>query len=135
MRDIEEATVQLTVPCDSKYLGLVRLLVSSVAADANFSYDAIEDLRIVADELTNLAMTAAAPGTVVRIGVFPESKHFVFRGSAVLPSSNETEPPVELDVLAAKIVASLVEHFKIETLNGRLEVSFSVRLPSEPTDG
>lgn len=135
MRDIEEATVQLTVPCDSKYLGLVRLVVSSVAADANFSYDAIEDLRIVADELTNLVMTASAPGALVRIGVFPESEHFVFRGSAVLPTSHEKKTPVELDVLAAKIVASLVDHVHIETLNGRIEVSFSVRLPSGPTDG
>jgi hypothetical protein len=135
MRDIEEATVQLTVPCDSKYLGVVRLLVSSIAADANFSYDAIEDLRIVADELTNLVITAAAPGAVVRIGLFPENEHFVFRGSAVLPALHESETPTELDVLAGKIVASLVEHFQIETLNGHIEVAFSVSAPSGQIDG
>jgi hypothetical protein len=150
MREIEEATVHLTVPNDLKYLGLVRLLVASSAADVHFSYDAIEDLRIVADELIHLVMTAAAPGANVRIGVFPGKELFEFRGSAPLPTSamvpamdgcrggGTSEAPVataELDVLAAQIVAALVDNFQIETIDGRIEVAFSLRCPTGPNDG
>jgi hypothetical protein len=144
MRELEEAPLQLTVPNDPTYLRMVRLIVASAATDLEFSYDAIEDLRIVADELINLVMTVAEPGAAMRIGIFSGPEHFVFRGSARLAPAEEVGKKemlesqgtvVTLDVLAEQIVASLVDSFAIETSNLQIDVAFSVRCPIGPSDG
>ncbi len=144
MHDIEEAPLQLTVPNDASNLRLVRLVVASAAADVEFSYDTVEDLRIVADELITLVMTIATPHTPVKIAIFPGPENFVFRGSARLASADQLRsndpsgnrsPVVELDVLAAQIVASLVDYYGIETNDQQIDVEFSVRCPIGPTDG
>ena len=144
MREIEQATLKLTVPNDPTYLRLVRLVVASSAADLAFSYDAIEDLRIIADELTNLVMMVSVPGSAVNIGIFPGQEFFEFRSSALkstldhagsyTPLENGAEP-IALDLLAAQIVASLVDSYQIESRDGRIEVCFSVRCPIGPPDG
>ncbi len=144
MHELEEAPLQLTVPNDPIYLRLVRLVVASAATDVEFSFDAIEDLRIVADELITLVMTVAAPGTAVRIGIYPGPDHFEFQGSALLANPDQVHnevtsegqhAPVELDVLAAQIVASLVDNFAVKTDKQQVGVAFSVRCPIGPSDG
>ena len=147
MRELDEAPLHLSVPNNPTYLRLVRLVVASCAADVNFSYDAIEDLRIVADELTNLVMMAAAPETPIRFGIFPGKEFFEFRSSALLATlasfeqaGNDAGSAIEhqefrLDVLATQIVASLVDTYEIENRDGRIEVAFSVRCPIGPSDG
>ena len=143
MHELEEAPLQVTIPNDPTYLRMVRLVVASAATDLEFSYDAIEDLRIVADELINLVMAVAQPDTAVRIGIFSGPEHFVFRGTALMANaevgSNETVGPqgtvVTLDVLAGQIVESLVDSFQIETHDHEINVAFSVRCPIRPSDG
>jgi hypothetical protein len=128
MRDLLEATVQLTVPNDPKYLRLVRLVVASTATDANFSYDAIEDLRIVADELVNHVMTASDPNATIEIGIFPAADRFAFQSSGSLQAQHD-QPPISLDVLAAQIVNSLVDSYDISVREGRIQASFAARIP------
>jgi hypothetical protein len=144
MRELEEAPLHLTIPNDPTYLRMVRLVVASAAADVEFSYDAIEDLRIVADELINLVMTVAAPGAAVRIGIFPGPEDFQFRGSAPMSLAPEAgnEVTVEshgtvvaLDLLAGQIVGSLVDNYSIDSRDQRIDVAFSVRCPIGPSDG
>ncbi len=42
--------VTLTVPVDAKYISLARLVAAGVAARANLSIDAVEDLKIAVSE-------------------------------------------------------------------------------------
>ena len=54
--------VTLSVPAQPSYLRLVRLVVASMAADAGFDFETVEDLRIAADELINTVMSVTVPG-------------------------------------------------------------------------
>lgn len=60
------ATVQLSVPADVSYLGVVRTLTASLAARCTLTLDEIEDLRIAVDEACALLMPRAAPGSALK---------------------------------------------------------------------
>jgi serine/threonine-protein kinase RsbW len=50
--------VELRVPPDARYVGLVRLVVTTAARQSGMSNDRIEDLKIAVSEATANAMTA-----------------------------------------------------------------------------
>ena len=54
--------VELRVPPDARYVGLVRLVVTTAARQSGMSNDRIEDLKIAVSEATANAMNAHASG-------------------------------------------------------------------------
>ena len=69
MSTANAAPVVLSVPAQPSSLRLVRLVVASMAADAGFDFDTVEDLRIAADELINTVMSVTATDGSVSIEV------------------------------------------------------------------
>lgn len=56
---------QLRIPAEPRSLRLARLVVAGVAADAGFTVDEVEDLRVAVDEACAAVMaTGATPGHV-----------------------------------------------------------------------
>ena len=55
--------VELTVPADPAYLGLLRTVIASLAAGRDFTLDQIDDLRIAVDEAGALLLPHAAPAS------------------------------------------------------------------------
>ena len=54
--------VQLRMPADSAYVGVLRTATAGLAARRDFTLDEIEDLRIAVDEMSALLLTQVRAG-------------------------------------------------------------------------
>ena len=115
--------VTLTVPAEPSVVRIVRLIVSSLAADLNFDVDEIEDLRIAADELLSTLITGASVGNPVRVTFSNEGGVVALRAS-----TQASRPgPIALDPLASQIVAALVDSFDLNYSESTITVGFRSR--------
>jgi anti-sigma regulatory factor (Ser/Thr protein kinase) len=97
----EDTSVVVTVPGQAAQAALLRLLVSSLAADTGCSIDEIDDLRLAVSEVFNAYVAAGA--VRVSLAVTPD------RGSIQLQFDTEVTEPDPLDELAAAIMSSVVD--------------------------
>lgn len=110
----ESDTVEIRVPIRAEFASTVRVLVASLAADAEFSVDEIDDLRLAVSEVfaslqvgvdgdtdsdayARFEIDTSGPGLTVVVSAV---------GVAV-----ESEAMFELDDLALSIVAAAVDEF------------------------
>lgn len=119
MTRVDEAQVTLTIPAETAYVRLVRLVVASSASDLGYAYDGVEDLRIVADEAANLAIGACRQGGAVRVGISA-----VDGAIAVGMECPTDSDHVEFDPLASQIVSALTTTFTVSNIDGELRVFF-----------
>lgn len=119
MTRVDEAAVKLTIPAEPAYVRLVRLVVASCASDLGYSYERVEDLRIVADEAANLAIGACRPGEPVRIGIFA-----VDSALAVSMECATDEDHTEFDPLASQIISALTTSCTVSLVDKELRVNF-----------
>lgn len=105
-----DGAVELRVPARSASAFTVRLVAASVAADAAFTVDDVEDVRLAVNEVFTCAVAGngSHPGTVVvRFDVSPSEL-------VVELSVADGLAPIELDDLAGSIIRSAVDDVRIE---------------------
>lgn len=119
MSRVDEAAVTLTIPSDPAYVRLVRLVAASTASDLGYSYEAVEDLRIAADEAANLAISASRAGGSVRIGISG-----VDHAMAVAMECTTDQTDADFDPLASQIVAALTTSCEVTIVDGELRIFF-----------
>ena len=119
MKRVDQAQVTLTIPADPSYVRLVRLVVASSASDLGYSYESVEDLRIVADEAANLAISVCRHGGSVRVGIFGGDGAIAV--GLECPTDNDH---VEFDPLAAQIVTALTTSCTVSSIDRELRVFF-----------
>lgn len=114
--DLGAPQVELTVPCAPEYLAMIRLVASSVATSAGMDIDDIDDLRIAADELCYLLMSASAEDRDIHMRftlstgrVVMEGKRSGWPEGGVLPGASD---------LMVKILAQVVDDFEITGADG-----------------
>ena len=130
MHPTPAAPVILVVPADPAFVRIVRLVVSSVAADLEFDLDEIDDLRIVADELVNAVMAAAGANAAVRVTIAVVDSALTVEASAASAASSRlasSEPG--LDPLAAQIVTGIVESFAFDVVGDSVVAGFRSHPP------
>lgn len=124
--------VVLTIPANSSYLRLVRLVVASMGADAAFDIEAVEDLRIAADELVTAVLSAAQPDGSIAVelllqdGVLSLSARTM---GAEVPGAIPDDMQLALDPLATHILTELVDEHEFKRVGGEFRVSFSKAVP------
>ena len=119
MKRVDQAQVTLTIPADPSYVRLVRLVVASSASDLGYSYESVEDLRIVADEAANLAISVCRQGGAVRVGIFGGD------GAIAVGLECPTDKDhAEFDPLAAQIVTALTTSCTLSSIDRELRVFF-----------
>lgn len=125
--------VVLTIPASSSYLRLVRLVVASMGADAAFDIEAVEDLRIAADELVTAVLAAARPEgsiaveLVLRNGALSLSAQTMGGDAAGAATSDDGQ--LALDPLAAHILTELVDEHAFGRVGKEFRGSFSKVVP------
>ncbi len=124
---IENPAVVLLIPNDRSFLRVVRLVVASLAADLDFDYEEIEDLRTAADELVNLVMSGSQPHGNIRLDVFLAERAMVVRSSGDAVHDGVVD---SLDPLGLYVVRAIVDSFDVVVREGRLEAGFQTGPPA-----
>src|SRR4029078_3911820 len=99
---------EVIVPLRTKYAATVRMIAASLGADAGFSVDEIDDLRLGLDEVFSLLADRHA-GERVRTTFRVDGRQV--SASLMLESSGID---VEPDELAANILRSGVDRFEVQ---------------------
>jgi hypothetical protein len=101
-----ENLVEVRVPAAARAAATLRLLAASLAADAGFSFDDIDDIRLALNELFTSCASVDAPGERIIVVMGVTSDRF----TAEL-SLESGRPAAPLDELAVRIVASVTDSF------------------------
>lgn len=112
----EEVTA--TFPASPKYLRTARLLATAMASAAGFDVEALEDIRIVVDELLSAALEVARGPLEIVIGTRPGECRY----SGSVPCDS---PPLPFDPLRSVIVTSLSDAHHFALAEGRLSFGFT----------
>ena len=130
--------IVLAFPAWRTNLRIARMAVSSVAADAGFGLEDIEDLRVAVTELCGALLGPAADeavddsdGDLGRI----ELRFRVDAGDVVLLGRRDPAPgpAPDLDPIARELLAVITDHHVLEAVDGRW--SFSLRKGPTPGSG
>ncbi len=128
-----EDEILLAFPAWRTNLRIARLAVSSVAADAGFGLEDIEDLQVAVTELCGVLLGPAATDHdgFGRI----ELRLRVDAGDVELDGRRDPAPgPIpDLDPIARELLAVITDHHTLEAVDGRW--SFSLRKGPTPGSG
>lgn len=103
-------TIDLAVPAEPEYVGLIRSTAAHVAAHANLTVDAIDDLRLAVDEAFSV-LIAHKPETGVvsiRFTIGSEQLDIEFTG----PTGS---PPPDKSSFAWTVLTALVHEVSAQT--------------------
>ncbi len=119
--------VVVCVPNDPTFLRVIRLVVASLAADLHYNYDEVEDLKIVADEIVHLAMTACDANSVVTLiaTLEPDGLRLLAHGQ-----SDAHSTPGAVDPISMQLVSTLTARMQQTDVEGRYEISVKCHAPN-----
>ena len=132
------ARVDVTVPLRAEFASIARLVAASLGADAGFTVDDIDDLRLAlsevfsalveatrtdADPRVTIGFDASGPGLTVTVAAGGE-------GADGSPSSADQ---ATLDELASSIIRFSVDEFQFEGGAARL-VKYGAEQPADQSD-
>lgn len=106
-------TVEVSVPVRTEYLSTLRTVAAALGADAGFSIDEIDDLRLAISEVVSSFVEIGQ-----RVTPHPDDRIDVVFGTdgdtlAVEITTRRGDFPIELDDLATGILASVVDRCDI----------------------
>lgn len=105
--------VRLALPAERRYLRLVRLVAASSASDVDFDIDAIEDLRVVVNEVCAALIEAAAPTAELQLSFATDGDTVRIEGTC---ETNGT--PLTMHPVASEVVSLLADDLDLDTEDG-----------------
>jgi serine/threonine-protein kinase RsbW len=121
----DNGTIELRVPADQAFASTVRLIAASLAADAEFTLDDLDDIRLAVNEVFTCAVAGA--GTRLETVIV----RFDAGGSDLVVHIIVDNAPIQLDDLAGSIIRSAVDDVHIDE---RQVTLVKRRRPSPPDD-
>ena len=135
--------VEVTVPLRADYGSILRLIAASLGADAGFSVDDIDDLRLALSEVFSSFVDASAADAAADDARVVVTFDTAGRGVAVSLSAVNGRGDVvgavgdhaafELDELATSIISVAVDEFEFVGGTARL-VKFGAEQPAAQSD-
>ena len=117
-RDEQAEAIELIVPANSRHAITARLLAASVAADAGFSIDEIDDVRLALSEA--FALFEPDDGGRIRISFTASQRRLELR-----VSDEAGRAPIEPDPVAHSILRSVVASYLVDATSVVLRVEAS----------
>jgi anti-sigma regulatory factor (Ser/Thr protein kinase) len=110
----DSARVDVTVPLRPEFASIVRLIAASLGADAGFTVDDIDDLRLALSEVFSSLVDAATVDADERVAIaFDTSGPGLSVTLSTLGSGGRVVTDVVLDELAASIISVAVDEFHV----------------------
>jgi serine/threonine-protein kinase RsbW len=114
--------VELSLPPDSRYMRLARLMASGVASTCGLPVEDVEDFRIAVDELCS-TLIEMGDGEPIRLAFDVRADELVVEGST--NAGRVPDPEDERLALSRQILEVVVDSHRVAHLDGR--VAFSAR--------
>jgi len=112
------AEVRVSIPAKPDFVHVLRSVIAAVAARADFTYDAIDDLRLAVDEACAQLLAFRSPATTLSIVV----ETLADGGLGVLASTDADAsawPPEGIErTLTWQVLAALADDARVETAGG-----------------
>lgn len=115
-------SVRIEIGADARLVRIVRLAARSLATDAGFRADDLEDLALALDELVSAAMVALDGDAMLRLELEADDLGVSVRGTFL----GETRP-IEIDDVARSILDNAADRWTV----GGKEAFHLVRLGPE----
>ncbi len=111
--DTDIDLIELDLPLRNRHSSTVRALSASIAADAGFSVDDIDDFRLGVNEAVAL-LTDVDAGPDARLHITFEAHRSLVRVVASRRGVDELLDASDLDELARRILTAVLDGFRIE---------------------
>jgi serine/threonine-protein kinase RsbW len=117
--DPDDTAVDLVVPLRTEFAATLRVVAASLAADADFTVDEIDDLRLAISEVFSSLADGAPNGRChARFRLRPDGLAVTFDldpdAAASAVGSDASRGAPTLDDLAATILATVVDEFRTD---------------------
>lgn len=113
-------TIRLVLPASPRHAATARVVAASLAADAGFDVDAIDDLRLAVNEAVAV-LTDPVDAPTGADSVLIEIEFQVTPGHIdVRLELSEDLGPIEFDELATTILSAVVDHHEVDGRTFRL---------------
>lgn len=108
--------VEVSVPLRTGFIATLRTVAASLGADAGFSIDEIDDLRLAISEIVSSLVDSSTPDADRIVASFD----LLPTGIAITITTHRGETDVELDDLATSILQSVVDEYEVAGTRVRL---------------
>ncbi len=121
-----QGSVRLEVPPGPRYLSAVRVVAGALAADAGFSVDDLDDLRLGVDELVSTLIAGLDDGDVARARITLD--YHIDDSSVVIRGGVEgAEARAVPDPLTSRILAAVADDYELGPSSFVITKSSSLR--------
>lgn len=104
--------LELVVPADPQLLRIVRLVASGLASLANLDLDAVEEIRVAADEVVS-TLIEASDGEPIRVRMTATPELLRLEASTDLGGGT-----FEVDPMVDRVLAAVASRFAWDTVDG-----------------
>jgi hypothetical protein len=111
---VDGSTVRLQVPLRDEFASTVRVVVASIGADAGFSVDDIDDLRLAVSEVFSSFDTRDAAVVDLAARAMTGSDRTEVEIQLATSSDGAPTGTIDLDELATTIIRAAVDEFRVD---------------------
>jgi serine/threonine-protein kinase RsbW len=122
--------VELSLPPDSRYMRLARLMASGVASTCGLPLEEVEDFRIAVDELCS-TLIEMGDGEPIRLAFEIRADVLVVEGRTM--AGRAPAPDDERLALSSQILDVVADGHELSHLDGRVEFSARKRVRGSGT--
>ncbi len=128
MQDKDE--IRLSIPASAEFLRLARLIASGLASRLNFTYEAIEDLRLAVDELCYSLISSQEDisNTTLDLSYLVKDESIEIKG--ILNSNNAK---IQQSQFSKQILSALVDSHEFkQSFDGKPSFWMAKSMPKAP---
>jgi serine/threonine-protein kinase RsbW len=115
------STVHLEIPASGAYLSVVRAAATGLAAQLQFTYEEIDDLRIAVDEACTQLLARRGSATTLNVAYHLADAGLQVDVSIEAPDRGD---PLAKDTFAWQILSAMTDEVREQSEAGRLWLSF-----------
>ena len=115
------STVHLEIPASGAYLSVVRAAATGLAAQLQFTYEEIDDLRIAVDEACTQLLARRGSATILLVDYHLADTELRVDVSIEAPDRGD---PLAKDTFAWQILTAITDEVSEQAESDRLALSF-----------
>ena len=115
------STVRLEIPASGAYLSVVRAAATGLAAELQFTYEQIDDLRIAVDEACTQLLARRGSATTLQVAYHLSDQELRVDVSIEAPDRGD---PLDRDTFAWQILTAMTDEVAERSEADRLCLSF-----------